>query len=446
MVLSRSIVLSQSHLPRPGWGLVGLLLLSAGCSQSLFDEGKTPDGSGGSGAVGVTCPADCLADAARDFADVVGGSPGPWRFVDDLRNRSWAPMTVDAGRLVGADASQSVAACSEESTAPSCVALPGALLVSTGLGAGSGADPAIEFTSDAQRSVQLSARVFVPADAVRQQVLIYRNSREDLLFAGEAMPGEMFEQALAADVITGDRLLVALAPASGDAADIGVEVFISDVGETSKCQVTLDFAAAASSSITNRCGAGYTSYDYDNGDTAITPTTGPGPFPELGTAAVITPGKYYKGTERLDKSRDVTIQFWMKLVSIDTIYVGYPFSDHDLDSGGGVSIDVYDGGGTVNLESLTPVDITRNPPTYAGSGVPFARYAEWNFVRISQAGAKVSVCINGKPVMTYDVPVGKLNSGYLPHLGMNVRWGSRGAFINGSMDDFRVLSAALPCQ
>lgn len=435
--LTRGLPSRARRAPRAS-ALVALAFLAAGCEQSLFDAGggkQEPD------LLGATCPADCLADASRDFNGTAGGKDGTWRYLDDHRDRTWAPMTASDGKLVGAEAGLTISVCDKASTAPSCVALPGALLVST-TGATSSADPALEFTATDKRAVQISTKVYVPENSVMQQLLIYRNSREDLLYAGPAVPGVTLEPSIDVDVIPGDRLLVALAPASGGAADIGLEVFLSDVGKPSKCQVALDFTTAAGTTAPNYCGMAFTSRDYDNGDVEIAPTLGDGPFPELGTAAVITPGKYYKGVELLDKSGDVTIQFWMKLLTIDNTYPGYPFSDHDLDSGGGVNIDVYDRGGTITLESLSPV---RNGPPYIGGDAPLPNYGTWTFVRTVHTQGMVSVCLNGKRVISYDAPAGRLNSAFPPHLGKNVRW-SPVAVVNGSMDDVRVVSAALPCE
>jgi hypothetical protein len=418
------------------------LVLSTGCKASLFDDGKNSDDPN---VVGSTCPADCLGDAARDFNGTATGAGGNWRYLDDHRDRTWTAMTASADKMTGADPAVVIGKCTSGSKVAACAELPGALLISTA-GASSAADPAIEFTVAAKRVVKVGVRAFVPTTAPEQQIRIYRNSREDVLFAGPATPGTLFEKAVSVDALAGDRLLVAIIPASGGATDVGLELFVSDVGTASSCQVALTFNEAVGTTVPGACGAAFESYMYaDAGDDPkMAPTLGDGPFPELGKAAAIAPGNYYKGTEILDKSKDVTIQFWMRSNAVTQL--NYPFSDHDLNIRGGLSIDLYDLGGTTQLESFCPIAASENPP-YAGGGVPYSNASAWQFIRMVATGGKVSVCISSKLALRYDVPTGRLNSGFPPHLGMNVLWGPpRGAFFDGLIDDFRVISAALPCE
>lgn len=416
--------------------LAGLLL---GCEQSLFDAGKedgTPPPSG------AECPAECLGDAARDFA----AAATPWRYLEDTRNRTWAPMAKDGKRLVGADPANAITTCKDKPSAPACAEIPGALLVSTA-GGTAAADPAVELAITSKRVAKIGVRAFVPADAPEQQVRIYRNSREDVLFTGPATPGALFEQSVSADVLPGDRLLVALAPASGGATDIALEVHVSDVGTPSSCQLALTFEEAVGNGLTNSCGAPFTSHnhDFDSGTVTDVPVVqGSSAFPELGQAAILTPGRYYKGTEIPDKNGDTTLQFWMRAQSVDTIYGSYLYSDHDLNNAGGIAMLLY-GAEPIRIQSLVCIRPGGGDNGYAGSDVDYATPNQWKFIRFVYKGGEASVCVDGRRVFGYNIPTKKISSGFVPHIGKNVNW-SPGAFFDGAVDDLRMLSVALPCE
>ncbi len=417
---------------------LGAVAASAGCKQSLFD-----DGSGDSPEpVGDTCPAECLGDAARDFD--AASTNTAWRYVEDRRDRTWAPMSAIGKRAVGADAANAMTTCAATPSAAACDTLPGALLVSTS-GATSAADPALELTIADKRVVRIGLRALAPTTGPDQQVLIYRNSREDLLFTGALTAGVVFEQVLSADTLPGDRLLVAFAPASGGSKDIGVELFLSDVGATSSCQVGLTFNEATGTSLPNGCGAAFSSLQYrDVGDdTPLTPTLIDGPYPELGKAGSLAPGAYYVGTEVPDKRGEVTLQFWLKTRTIDGTYGSYVYSDHDLDNAGGISVDMFTPGRAI-FESLVCTKINGGTNGYAGAFVDYPTPTAWHFARLSYKDGKMAVCLDGKRLFDYTVPTNKVGSLYPPHIGKNVKW-SPGAFFDGAVDDLRLLTTALPC-
>jgi hypothetical protein len=432
-------------------GLGALLLAATGCKeQSLFDEGQEQEGSG---VVGSTCPSQCLGDAARDFD---GGGPGlgdRWRYLEDRRNRTWTEMAVEDGTAAGYDPAIKISTCKDNPTAPACAAVPGGLLLSSS-GASSDADPALEFRLESKGTVQIGVRAFVPETAVGQQILVYRNSREDLLYAGPAVAGELVEQVIVADVLSGDRLLLALAPASGGAAEVGLSLFISDVGTASRYQVALNFEQASGTTVTAQFGAAFDSFSYaDAGaDTPLQPTLGPGPYPELGMAAVIAAGTYYKGTEILDKSKDVTIQFWMRSRVVNDIYAGLAFSDLDLDDAtpkalGGLAVSIYDDGtGKFGMETYSCRTAQPGLLEFDETRTPYPILGAWQFVRLVHAGGNLTTCVNGKRAGSMAIPTGRTNSSYVPYLGKNVIWSAQGAYFDGSIDDFRVISAALPCE
>ncbi len=411
---------------------------SSACKdQSLFDEVKDP---GGPGDVGVECPANCLGDAARDFNGGNGGAGERWRYLEDLRDRSWTEMTIVDGSAQGAEPSTSITTCAARPTAPACAEIPGALLLSAA-GSGAASDPALEFRPQSKGTFQVGLRVFVPATAISQQLLVYRNSREDLLFSGPAAPGELFERAIFADLLSDDRLLVALAPVSGGAADVALELFVSDIGMPSRCQLAVPFEQTSGTTVTSQCGGAFTSFDYANGDVEIAPTLTDGPYPELGQAARIAPGYYLKGDDILDKTGDVTLQFWMRFDAVFDSYGAWPVSDLDLDTGGGIGTSVYT---AAELRFDSTVGTTDG--SYLGANAPFSRMGQWVFVRVVHAEGKVSTCLDGKPFSSFELAAGKLASGYPLYLGRNVLWSPQVAAFDGRLDDLRVLSAALPCQ
>ncbi|HEU4731144.1 MAG TPA: LamG-like jellyroll fold domain-containing protein [Kofleriaceae bacterium] len=421
-------------------------LLLGGCARSLFDAGGGGGGGGDDGdgsAVPTSCPSPCLADAARDF----NGTPGDashWRYLDDHRDRTWSPMTPAGMTMTGADPSNRITTCAASTNSPACQALPGALLVSTA-GATSAADPALEVTSPTAEVLQISVRAFVPAGD-DQEIRIYRNSREDVLFTGIATAGKIFEHALTLDALAGDRFLVAVAPDAKGTSDVGLDVFVNPTGARfpQACQVAMSFSSATAAMIDNACGGAFTPRLYDP-DMPSTAAMGAGPFPELGSAADLSFNKYLRGPAVLDRTRDTTTQLWIKLRSLDTLADNaWPFSDLDLNSTGGLGLGILNQDppqlDVVTCTAVTPdITFTEMPVSYPGDG-------GWHFVRAVQAGDTVKLCIDGTFRTSISVPAGKLASTFPPHIGANVVWSPQGAFFDGEIDDVRVLTGALPCD
>lgn len=429
-------------------GSLGALATLAGCKeQSLFDEGgKEQEGPG---PVGSSCPSQCLGDAARDFNGEATGATERWRYLEDRRDRTWTAMTMDGGRALGADPTASISVCDAKSTSPACAVLPKALLISSS-GSAAASDPAVEYKFTETVTAQIGLRAFVPESAVVQQLLIYRNSREDVLFAGPALPGDTFERTLFIDAIPGDRLVVSLAPNAGGPVEIGVELFISNVGTTSRCQVALDFepGKAAGSTMTAHCGDPFTFMQYEatppdvpDANTPKPPVLAAGPYPELGQAASIASNHYFKGVNVLNKGEEFTWQYWMKINALDPIYDVWVVSDMDLDTYGGIGNAVYQRA-AVRFDT----QLGNEGADYLGSNAEFSQVGQWAFIRVSYANGKLSTCVNGKRFSSLDVPAAKLRSNYPLHLGKNVVWPSQVAVYNGLLDDVRVFSAALPCE
>jgi len=431
--------------------LVVAALLGTGCKQSLFDSKGEPDGGGGGPdglVVPSTCPAPCIADAAADFDGTPGGMGMRWRYVDDSRMRAWVDMTASGdGGFVGADPMNTIHTCAG-SAAATCSALPGALRISTA-GATSAADPALGYTVTANQNIQLSVLARVPSGAKPQTIRLYRNSREDVLFTGVAMPDVTLAKAIVVDALAGDRFYVAVAPDMLGAADVALHFFISETGAVfpSTCQVAATFeVAGAGNTIANECGAtGTLTAENYSVTGSVPPVLAAGPFPELGQSADFVNDKYYDSVTTLDKTRDTTVQLWVRQDAfVDPTYAAFLFSDIDLDAGGGLGIDIYDDSGP-HLEVFTAT--SPNPPF--GIVNVLASYPDdhaWHFVRAAQAGGTVSVCLDGKKLGELAAPAGSLASGRAPYLGRNVVWTPSGAFLDGAIDDFRVFDEALPCE
>lgn len=417
------------------------LVLAASCSESLFDAHSAPDG-GGSMNAPATCPSPCLADAAADFNGTPRGAGGKWRYLDDHRDRTWTAMTGNAMAMTGADAGNHITTCAAHPTAPACRALPGALLVSS-VGATGAADPALELTVSESQVVQLAVRAFV-ASGADQRIRIYRNSREDVLASAAAAVGSTLDRVIVLDALAGDRFLVSVAPDAKGATDVGLQVFASPTGARfpSSCQLAVPFSKAVGNTVENLCGAAVT-HSVDSTGMMTPPALAVGPFAELGNAADMAADTYFTTATPLDVSRDITVQFWVRLRALVDTYTAWPFSSLDLNEGGGLAIDIYQATGlTLEVTTCTSPD----PVAFASATTAYPAGGAWQFVRVVHTGGNVNVCLNGKRMTSFALAPGLLRSTFPPDLGKNVVWSPTGAFFDGQLDDVRVLTGALPCE
>jgi len=417
------------------------LLLAAACSQSLFEN---PGGGGGGDA--LTCQDPCIADAAGDFDGSPNGTSGRWRYLEDTRNRAWAAMTLNAdNEMVGGDAANKITTCADNPDAAACAALPDALLVSTS-GATAAADPALEFTAQANGVIQLDVHAFVDADNPDQVIRIYRNAREDAVFTGVAAADSQLDETLTYDALAGDRFLVAVAPSGLGASDVALHVFVSETGQVfpSACQLALEFNTAAGAGVDNQCGMAFTDNDFTTG--MIAPSLGGPAFPELGMGGEIAPNQFWAGGDQLDKSGDFTVQLWVRVDAYDGINSAWAFTDYDLDSGGGVGVVFYNDAAASQDVMEVSTCTNPNPLMFLGDRTPFPFDGSWHHVRVVHAADTVTTCLDGARVMSFPLPAGKLNSNFKPQLGKNQQWTPQGAFFDGAIDDVRVFSYALPCE
>lgn len=441
-------------------GLVLAALASAACNQSLFDNHGPGGGTGGDaggagdggGVLPGSCPAPCIADAAADFDGTDRGASLRWRYLEDHRDRTWGLMTVGSTTpavMVGQNALNHITTCKGNEGFAACGKLSDALLISSA-GATAAADPAIELTAPAAAVIQISLRVFVPDGSPDQRIRLYRGSREDVLFTGVAAAGRLLEQAIALDALAGDRFLLAVAPTAAGASNVGVQLFAGPTGEVfpRACQLAFEFDGLSGTQVKELCqGAGFESHHYDDstGDEPLAAIAlAAGPYAEQGMGVDLSGARYLQGAQVLDQLGDLTVQLWSLQNTQDTVQVSaWPFSDLDLNVGGGLGIAV-ESAVTPILDATTSLDPVQN--TYIDASSAFSAERVWKFIRVVHAGGTLSVCIDGKRTTTAAVPVGQLKTTLPPYLGKNVTWTPVIPDFEGVIDDVRVLSGALPCD
>jgi hypothetical protein len=426
------------------------LLLVAGCGQSLFDShggrrdggsGDDDDGGGGDGSVPLQCPVDsCIADAAADFTGEQGGSNGHWRYYEDRRNRTWATMAP--GMTGTVDQRNAIKSCADTPSEPACKALSSALLISSADRA-STADPAIEYRSFLPQVIQLAVRVRV--DSAGHKVRLYRNSREDILFAQSAAAGETVMANITVDALANDRFLVALEPTDSAGGVVALQFFVIDAKQKfpQTCQVALPFTVNGSTAtaVGNPCGDEFESR-FDNGPLAPIPREDP--FMKPNGAVYVEPDYHFRGTKQLDRPGAITVQFWALQENFTgpTPQFAWLFSDIDEMNGGGLGIRLrYD---TSPYQIEASVLLSTGPATYAFMGTTFGPGNTWRFVRVIHDSGTLTLCMDGIQAATFPFP-GPRVSNQPPYLGRNVIWDTAN-YLYGSFDDVRVFSGALPCD
>ena len=439
--------------------LAAITLALTACTVSIFENGNGNGSGSGSNKPPTppTCGAGCVGDAGADFNGTPTGKTGQWRYLEDHRDHTWTAMTPSATAMTGADPANHITTCAAKPSAAGCAALPGALLVSSS-GSTSAADPALELTAAADQVVTLDIHARASTGAP-QQIRVYRGSREDALITAIANIGQELDQTLKLDVLKGDRILVALAPAAGGATDVALQVFLEPTGANfpSDCQFAVDFEpkSAGATFVSDRCNGTF-NHTTVNDDTQSEASTAPkftaSVYPELGQAADFARGDYFMGSSEVDASKPFTVQMWVKLAKQDVIENAWPFSMLDLNVGGN------NGGGGLGIAMLNPqqaptaqfdmescTTVTQSALNFADAETPY-QLGQWYFVRMVQTATAVDLCINGVHKGSFAIAPPLLTSTFPPFLGRNVQWTPAGAYFDGQIDDFRVISAALPCN
>jgi Concanavalin A-like lectin/glucanases superfamily len=440
----------------PRSGVLGLgfgLVLLGGCSESLFGAhpvGHGGDDAGSDGDMPGTCTGSCIADAAANFDGTAHGEGNYWRYLEDLRDRRWQAMMGDVQGMAGiADPNNRITTCKAHPESAACAKLPGALLVSAA-GTGSMADPAIEFTAPVAKVIKLSLHVFVP-DGDDQTIRLYRNSREDVLFTGTATAGVRLDHEITLDALGNDRFLVAIVPTgSGGVSDVGLHLTASDAGVRfpASCQLSLRFESVTGNSTPDLvCQSSLFTHVSSMG-TSTALMLGAAPFLEQGNGVKIPLGTYLKdfaSTDALDHSKDTTVQFWVRLNAFDGLNAAWPFSDLDVDHGGGLGVSITQG--VSPGSALISAKMCTDPmgPVFAEAAGAYPVDGGWEFVRAVHDGTSLRLCVNGSTVMS--TSVGTVPKGmYPPDLGKDAQALPGDAHFDGSLDDVRVISGALPCD
>jgi concanavalin A-like lectin/glucanase superfamily protein len=413
----------------------------AGCSESLFGahHGGRPDAAGPPGA----CTAPCVADAGAEFDGTAGGMRGHWRYLDDDRSpqKTWTVMAVGNGEMIG-DGSNRITSCAMHPDAAACGMLPGALLVSS-TGATSASDPAIEFKAPTGQVLRLGLHAFLPAGD-DQTIRLYRNSREDVLFTGIASAGAPVADEITVDALPGDRFLVAVAPTGNGATGVGIQLFITDAEKAfpSTCQLALRFDEAPSGNSVTDALCAQTALSHLASTGTLTPLTlGPAPFSLLGSSGSVPATTYLHDFERrsLDYSQDVTVQLWINLVSFVSAGPASVFSDLDA-AGAGLQLAIVPGAAN------TVVATTRTTAsTLVQASGSYPPLGAWHFLRAVRTATNLRVCVDGAQAASMDATPVMAAAQHMPDLGKDLPLPANQASLDGSIDDVRVITGALPC-
>lgn len=143
----------------------------------------------------------------------------------------------------------------------------------------------------------------------------------------------------------------------------------------------------------------------------------------------------------IDRTGDTTTQLWLQQIAVVNDSAGWFFTDMDLDSGGGVGVDIgTDMGGMPVIEAYTG--------TVSGvTGITGALTVDphgWHFVRVVHSNGMMTFCVDGKKVDS--MAIASLVTAYPVWIGKDHGFSPVGAFANGAVDDVRVIKGALPCD
>jgi hypothetical protein len=442
------------------WCLMCVLVLLA-CNQSLFDSspGDKDGGSGGGdggggdidGSVPVSdCPEPCAGDAAADFGEAQGAND-VWFYLRDLGSPNgadyeemifgtWGELDAWTNGTEG----PAVANCTGQNGS-GCEGLDGFVLLVPGPG---DERPALAFRAPetATYSITGAARIADggPED-VPVQILFSRAGRHDAV-ALQTIRTSTTEVGIAGLVpaLEGDEITISIG-SDVEFPPIGIRLFFTRVDEgadafPAKCQIAVRFNA--DDPLVDRCN-GVEVEDLTDGIADPDPgpsTTGPGPSTRLGDARALVEGQYLRvGGAPLDYSGEFTIQFWAKVVNPP--FDPGLYNDWNTDVKGGVAFFTDDESELVDFcymahgaEELEQCDQAERP---------FDQ--NWHFWRAVRKGSRYTLCIDGVEKISSPIAAGlNMTSDEAPRLGRNVVYNP--AYFDGSIDEVRVFSEALPCS
>lgn len=442
------------------WCLMCVLALLA-CNQSLFDSspGDKDGGSGGGdggggdidGSVPVSdCPEPCAGDAAADFGEEQGANE-VWYYLRDLGSANgadyeemifgtWGELNAWTNGTEG----PAVANCTGQNGA-GCEGLDGFVLLVPGP---DDERPALAFRAPetATYSITGAARIADggPTD-VPVQILFSRAGRHDAV-ALQTIRTSVDDVGIAGLVpaLEGDEITISIG-SDVEIPPIGIRLFFTRVDEgagafPATCQVAVRFDSDAP--LAEGCN-GVEISDLTDGIADPDPgpsSSGPGPSARLGDARAFVEGQYLRlGGAPLDYSGEFTIQFWAKIVNPP--FGPGLYADWNTDVKGGVGFFADYDSDLVDFcymahgaEELEQCDQTTRPVD-----------ENWHFWRGVRKGGSYTLCIDGVEKISAPIAAGlNMTSDEAPRVGRNVVYNP--AYFDGSIDDVRVFSEALPCS
>ena len=395
------------------------------------------------------CMEPCAGDPVSDFSDEQGGTTGRWRYVEDMRAANGAMYTdMTFGEIdgmtgwVGAGATPAgVVNCLENQDGAGCAGV----LTSLVFYPGTSTDPAVQFIAPENMALTINGKVRVADNAptgVTQRFIVSRNSRLDSIESRAHVTSVTPEDfSIAVEALAGDQITLALVGTGPPVAfDYHINYMVNGEGAfPARCQLGATFNGGA---LTDACRGGPLENLNDGIGPAGMSVTAPSVAPQYGDARVFSEGQYVRVSGGpMNYSGDFTMQFWAKLAEPQHFAGGTPFADWNVavlggmnmmfDETEGVSLCVFWTGGTTDPScqfGARPLD------------------GGWHFYRItrSMASGELQLCVDGQRVLSDPNPgTNDITSDEPPHMARNVVYNP--AYFNGTLDDFRGFTSALPC-
>ncbi len=479
--------------------LIGVAaVLACGCNQSLFDantdntdggiaiadamgapdapaDGPVPDGPVPDASIPdanvvdavmvdaapPACADSCEGQLVDDFNGAQGGANGRWRYLSDQRTRTWTEMALGVwngiNTFVGGGTAPGPAVISCPANTGELVCqndVDAVLLAPAGEPVGY-EDPAVAFIVPTDGLYTISGDFRATSVGADHAFMIYRNTREDVLFkqvfATTTQPVRAYS--FQVEALAGDRLITAaVMENAGTAVPIAVKQYISrDVaGFPGQCGMALRFEAWTGANPDQECGAlSFTARRDTTGNADYVDLTSPelisSVIPEHGMALSLREGDYLRPDTSvvMDYSEDFTIQMWMSFPNgFPPLTRGYAFADPNNDVSKGASLSVSQTGvmwgevfwGTGGSDYITLI-------------YNFPNDGAWRFVRLvrDKSAQTLSLCIDGALVAQDTVPAAAdAQTDEQPEVG---GWpNSSFSYWQGAVDDVRFFSRALPCN
>jgi hypothetical protein len=142
----------------------------------------------------------------------------------------------------------------------------------------------------------------------------------------------------------------------------------------------------------------------------------------------------------LDHSNGITIQLWVKHARSNPPMPATPFSDVDVETGGGIEISLTDRGATLEASTC----ISPGCSAFMTASVGYPDDDGWHFVRVVHARSGISLCLDGKHVASVPGDTTSRATRNPPDLGNDLPAGTRN--FDGEIDDVRAITGELPCR